>query len=290
MHFTSFNSPILYFRPSVVTIHDLTISFYPGRKMTGVHHRLGYNLTIKTAVKRAKKVIAVSANTKKDIIEALGVSDDSIEVVYNGINTHEYSSVSDQDAKKARERYDLKNPYFLYIGVWRDHKNMPRMLKAYAEALKKGLDVDMVIAGREDPVYREVRDTIVAENLQKRVRILGFVEDEQLAALYHDARAYVLPSLYEGFGLQILESMAAGIPVISSNVSSMPEIAGKEGALFFKPTSIESMTQAMIDINADDSLRKKLISYGKTRVQEFSWEKMGKETLAIYLQCLKKSQ
>jgi glycosyltransferase involved in cell wall biosynthesis len=115
MHFTSFNSPILYFRPSVVTIHDLTISFYPGRKMTGIHHRLGYNLTIKTATKRAKKVIAVSANTKKDIIEALGVRDDSIDVVYNGINTSEYSNATETDGKKVREKYDLKNPYYLYI-------------------------------------------------------------------------------------------------------------------------------------------------------------------------------
>lgn len=282
IHFTSFNSPILYFRPSIVTIHDLTISFYPGRKMTGFHHRLGYNLTIKTAVRRAKKVIAVSANTKKDIIEALGVRDDAIEVIYNGINAKDYQSASETDAKKVREKYDLKNPYFLYIGVWRDHKNMPRMLKAYAEALKGWLDVDMVIAGREDPVYREVRDTIVAENLQKRVRILGFVEEQDLIALYRDARAYILPSLYEGFGLQILESMAAGVPVISSNVSSMPEVAGKEWALFFKPISIESIKKAMLDIDRDEALRQKLIEFGKKRVLDFSWEKMGKETLAIY--------
>jgi glycosyltransferase involved in cell wall biosynthesis len=208
-------------------------------------------------------------------------------VVFNGINIKEYSRATETDAKRVREKYDLKNPYFLYIGVWRDHKNMPRMLKAYSQALQSGLEVDMVIAGREDPVYREVRDTIVAENLQKHVRILGFVDDDQLAALYRDARAYVLPSLYEGFGLQILESMAAGIPVISSNVSSMPEIAGKEGALFFHPTSIESIKKAMIEIDSDEELRKKLIEFGKKRVQDFSWEKMGKETLKIYKDCLK---
>ena len=123
-------------------------------------------------------------------------------------------------------------------------------------------------------MYREIRDTIVAENLQKRVRILGFVDDEYLPGLYHDARAYVLPSLYEGFGLQILESMAAGVPVISSNVSSMPEIAGKDGALFFNPMSVESIKKAMLEIDSNQELREKLISHGKNRVLDFSWEKM----------------
>lgn len=179
MHFTSFNSPIFYFRPSVLTIHDLTISFYPGRKMTGFHHRLAYNLTIKTAVKRAKKVIAVSKNTKKDIIEALATPDSKVDVVYNGVDTNTFRADYDHlEIKRVRDKFDLKNDYFLYTGVWRDHKNMVRMLKAYALALKEGLSVDLVIAGKEDPVYHEVRDTIIQESLQKHVRIVGFIEDE----------------------------------------------------------------------------------------------------------------
>ena len=212
--------------------------------------------------------------------------DDSIEVVFNGINIDEYSKKTESDVKKVKEKYSLKNPYFLYIGVWRDHKNMPRMLRAYSQALKEWLAVEMVIAWREDPVYREVRDTFVAENLQKHVRILGFVDDDQLSALYKGARAYVLPSLYEGFGLQILESMASKIPVISSNVSSMPEIAGKDGALFFNPTSIDSIKKAMLEIDSNEKLRNQLVENGKKRVQEFSWEKMWAETLKIYRDCL----
>lgn len=144
--------------------------------------------------------------------------------------------------------------------MWRDHKNMVRMLKSYALALKDGLDVDFAIAGKEDTVYREVRDTIIAENLQKNVKILGFVDEEVYGQLYAAARAYVLPSLYEGFGLQILEAMATGTPIISSNVSSMPEVAGPGGALFFNPTSLESMKKAMIEIDANEELRKQLVT------------------------------
>ena len=185
MHFTSFNSPILYFRPSIVTIHDLTISFYPGRKMTSFHHRFAYNLTIKSAVRKAKRIIAVSANTKKDIVESLGISDQKIDVIYNGIDNAIFRSDYDPIAvKNAREKWNLKTDYLLYTGVWRDHKNMVRMLKAYAQTLKEGLQLDFVIAGKEDPVYREVRDTIIAENLQKHVHILGFVEDDVYGLLY----------------------------------------------------------------------------------------------------------
>ncbi len=291
MHFTNFNSPIFYFRPSVVTIHDTTISFYPGKKMISAHHRFAYNITLQSAVKKAKHIFAMSENTKKDVVEITKINEDRIQVVYLWADTKTFrSDYSEAELQKVRDKFDLKKPFYLYTGVWRDHKNMVRMLKSYALALKDGLDVDFAIAGKEDTVYREVRDTIIAENLQKNVKILGFVDEEVYGQLYAAARAYVLPSLYEGFGLQILEAMATGTPIISSNVSSMPEVAGPGGALFFNPTSLESMKKAMIEIDANEELRKQLVTTWFARVKEFSWDKMGAEVHKAYLRVLSKNQ
>ncbi|MDD3120697.1 MAG: glycosyltransferase family 1 protein, partial [Candidatus Gracilibacteria bacterium] len=248
-----------------------------------MHHRIAYNLVIKSITRRAKKIIAISKNTKKDIIEILNIKESAIEVIYNGISLEDFYKVEDE-----REIINLKNnlkinrEYFLYTGVWREHKNLSRLVSAFAEAVKAGIDVDLVIAGKEDLTYHEVRDAIVENNLQSRVHLVGFVAGKELRTLYSGALAYVFPSLYEGFGLPILEAMASEIPVICSNNSSCPEIAGEGNALFFNPTSLESIKNAMLEITKNEKLRNELVRRGKERVKDFSWDKMGKEVLEIY--------
>ena len=282
MHFTHFNAPLLYLRPSVVTIHDLTLSFYPWKKMTRPHHRLAYNITIKSITKRAVKVIAVSKHTKKDIIEILNIPEDKIEVIYEGLNKNDFFTASHDEIEKLKLKNDFKKDYIFYVWVLREHKNLLKMIKAYNELLKEWkIDLDLVIAGKED-VYFEIRNTIINEWLQKRVHLLWFVSDEELNVLYSWARAFIYPSLYEWFGLPILESMAHKVPLACSNFSCLPEIAWPDWAIFFNPLSIESIKKALLEVITDEELRKRLIENWLKRVWDFSWEKMWSEILALY--------
>ena len=281
MHFTHFNAPLFYFRPSIVTIHDLTLSFYPGKKMTKHHHRLAYNLTIKNITKRAVKIIAVSAHTKKDIIEILNVPEEKIEVVYEWINKSDFFEASPEEIEKLKLNFNLKKDYIFYVWVLREHKNLLRLIKAYSELLKEWEDIDLVIAWKED-VYLEVRNTIINEKLQKNVHLLGFVSEYDLNVLYSGARAMVYPSLYEGFWLPVLEAMAHSVPVACSNISSLPEIAGENGVVLFNPLSIESIKKWIKEVINNKTLRKKLVENWLKRIKDFSWEKMWEQILNIY--------
>ncbi|EKD66217.1 MAG: glycosyl transferase, group 1 [uncultured bacterium (gcode 4)] len=281
MHFTHFNAPLFYFRPSIVTIHDLTLSFYPGKKMTKHHHRLAYNLTIKNITKRAVKIIAVSAHTKKDIIEILNVPEEKIEVVYEWINKSDFFEASADEIEKLKLNFNLKKDYIFYVGVLREHKNLLRLIKAYSELLKEWEDIDLVIAWKED-VYLEVRNTIINEKLQKNVHLLGFVSEYDLNVLYSGARAMIYPSLYEGFWLPVLEAMAHSVPVACSNISSLPEIAGENWAVLFNPLSIESIKSGIKEVINNKTLRKRLIENWLKRINDFSWEKMWEQILNLY--------
>lgn len=210
MHFTHFNAPIAYRGRTVVTIHDLTLTFYPGRKMTSSVHRLAYETTIRSVVRRAKKIFAVSAHTRKDLVEILDVPEDRIAVIHNGIDRERFEKEVPEDRiAQVKKKLGIDRKYFLYTGVFREHKNLVRLVEAFAPIALKYHDVDLVLAGKEDPEYKDVRDAIVRLGIGGRVRLPGFVEDEDIVPLYRGAEAYVFPSLYEGFGLPVIEAMAA---------------------------------------------------------------------------------
>lgn len=286
MHFTHFNAPIFYRRPFVMTIHDLTLSYFPGKKMTSVLHRLAYQLTIRTNTHKAKHIIAVSKNTKKDLTKLLKINPEKITVTYEG--TDPKFQVIDcrnklQFISTVEEKYGLNNPFLLYTGVWRDHKNVVGLIKAYAKLLNgKKFEGDLVITGRKDGTYNEVIEAVKNLQIENKVKFVGLVPEEDLIALYNLASIYVFPSFYEGFGLPPLEAMACGTPVCASNTSCIPEICGKENAVFFDPYDIENMTEKIGKLYNDNQLQKKLIQNGFKRIQDFSWEKMARETLGVY--------
>jgi glycosyltransferase involved in cell wall biosynthesis len=288
MHFTHFNRPIFYNRPSVVTIHDLTLSYYPGKKKRSILHRLAYQLTLNASVKKAKRIITISKNSKNDLKKLLNVNEDKIRVVYQGVGS-EFRQI--EDANKIAgdlEKYSIKKPFLLYTGVWRSHKNVPNLIKAFAE-MKKNFDLpelSLVITGKEDPHYPEVKETVKALNLEKNVIFTGLVSESELVSLYNAAEIYVFPSLYEGFGLPPLEAMACGTPVAASDVSSIPEICGKGNAVFFDPQNFEDMALKIYALYSNKNLQRKLIEKGLNHVQEFSWDEMAKKTLSIYKECL----
>ncbi len=282
MHFTHFNAPIFYNRPFVVTIHDLTLSFFPGKKMNHPIYRLAYHLVIRTVTRKAKKIIAVSKNTKKDLVESLKIDPKKIEVIYNGVS-EKFGETKPIETSELKKKYGIKKPFFLYTGVWRDHKNIVGLIKAF-KALddKVGNKYELVITGSNNATYHEVPDTIKKLNLSSKVHLVGLVPEEDLYALYISALAYVFPSFYEGFGLPPLEAMQCGTPTVVSNVSAIPEVCGEGNALFFDPYDLSDMQAKMEQIASDKALRNKLIERGYKRVKYFDWEEMSKAILKTY--------
>ncbi len=284
VHFPHFNIPVLYSKPYIVTIHDLTLSMFPGQKMTRWYHRVGYNLTIKNAVKRAKKIIAVSENTKKDLMKLLAVPEEKITVIYNGVTPEfkvhpEYKSAT-------------HSPFLLYAGVWRSHKNLPRLISAFhlIKNNKSALlefpelkDLQLIITGKPDPHYPEVERTIHFLGLEKSVKLLGLVPEKELVKLYNQAKIFVFPSLYEGFGLPPLEAMSCGTPVAAANSSSIPEICGTDNAVFFDPHKVDSIAETILSLYKNPDAQEKLIKNGLAHSSKFSWEKSAAATWKLII-------
>lgn len=284
MHFCHFNAPIFYNRPYIVTIHDLTLSFFPGKKFNSFWRRFAYKLVLKTVIKKAKKIIAVSKHTKNDLKKMFNIPEERILVIYNGVNP-EFSEKSATSKPDLMKKLGLQKPFFLYTGVWRDHKNIVGMIKAFAEMNKDlGGQYNLVITGRHNPSYKEIPDIVKKMNLEEDVHLVGLVSEDDLRALYQHALAYVFPSFYEGFGLPPLEAMQCGTPVAASNKSATPEICGEGNALFFDPYNIDDMKEKMRIIATDASVRQNLVNKGFERVKEFSWGKMASSVLNIYNQ------
>lgn len=287
MHFTHFNAPILYKHPSIVTIHDLTLSFYPGKKMTSPFHRIAYKKTIHSAVKNAQKTIAVSRNTKKDIEDILKTDPKKILVIYEAV--HEaFRPIEDDTYKmKLKEKFNIETPFILYTGVWRTHKNLPNLIRAFAILKKEyGYPGKLVITGKHDPVYAQdifqMPETVA---LDDQIIFTGMVDELELIALYNAAQVYAFPSLYEGFGLPPLEAMQCGTPVAASNRSCIPEVCG-DNALFFDPKDPRDIADKIYTITSENAVRERLINNGLAHVKNFSWEKMAQQTLQLYNEIL----
>ena len=288
MHFTHFNAPIFYKRPFVVTIHDLTLSFFPGKKMNGIFQRMAYHKVLKSVTSKAQKIIAVSNHTKKDLMETLNVPKEKIAVVYNGVST-KFGGVEPTPRQDLFKTLGLSRPYFLYTGVWRDHKNLVGLIRAFAAFNEEaGKQYELVITGPHNPTYHEVPDTVKELDVEGAVHLVGLVSEENIYSLYLNALAYVFPSFYEGFGLPPLEAMQCGTPVLASKVSAIPEVCGEGNALYFDPYDIKDIKAKMQDFIKDPTLRQKLIDRGKEHVKSFSWSKMTDEVLSIYNLVVKK--
>lgn len=283
MHFTHFNAPLLYRGVSVVTIHDLTLSFFPGKKMTSWWRRQAYHAVLGSVVRRSRRVVAVSENTQRDLVRLFNVPSAKVEVIYEGVG----EEFTEGPSGGVRDRYGILDDFFLYTGVWRSHKNVTGLLAAFARLCAlPSFTGQLVLTGKEDPFYPEVKSAIRELRLDSRVILAGLVPEEDLVALYREARVFVMPSFYEGFGLPPLEAMACGTPVVCSNTSSLPEVCGG-AALFFNPYSVDDMTGAMRRLWEDEALRQTLVLKGRERVAAFSWNMMAKATLAIYNAILK---
>lgn len=282
MHFTHFNLPIFYSRPYVVTVHDLTPSFFPGKKMNRPWHKWAYQLVLRSLSKKARRLIAVSHHTKKDIIKMLSVPTDKINVIHNGVSS-DFLEAPKTPKADLMKKLGLQKPFFLYTGVWRDHKNLVGMIKAFSQFNQKiGDQYELVITGRHNPTYHEIPDTISDLNLKKSVHLVGMVSELDLRGLYQSAFAYVFPSFYEGFGLPPLEAMQCNTPVLASSCASIPEICGEGNALYFDAYSVEDMADKMTLMAKDASLRQRLVDQGADWVKRFDWKRSVGHVLDLY--------
>ncbi|MBI4037010.1 glycosyltransferase family 4 protein [Candidatus Daviesbacteria bacterium] len=293
---------------TVLTIHDLGAEYLP--KMHQLKQRLYLKFMTNYQIKSATKLIAVSNSTKNDLISQVGVNGKKISVVYEGYDQDLFKPVKSDRLNSIVKQYDLKpKNYFLFVGTIQPRKNLARLILAYEQFLRRGgaeegsrrlaripsevegedgrrdtgatgprRDPHLVLVGNKGWSSEEIYQLPKKLGIGNQVKFLGFVPDQDLPALYSGAQAFLFPSLYEGFGLPVLEAFACGTPVLTSNTSSLPEVAGK-AAILVNPTSVEEISKGIAKLTTNHQLTK----LGFEQIKKFSWEKAARETLDILM-------
>ncbi|MBL4606781.1 MAG: glycosyltransferase family 4 protein [Pseudomonadales bacterium] len=264
----------------VVTIHDLVWK-YAGETMRPLS-RIRERYQMPLAVQMADLVFADSHATKTSIIESFPLSKNKINVVHLGV-THFDSNPS----KELLRPLNIKRPYFLFVGTLEPRKNLERLLAAFSQLPSHSRkNIDLVIAGGAGWGKVDIENKVKELKLSSHVHLLGYVSDQTLNALYKHSKFLVMPSLYEGFGLPLVEAMAHGVPVLSSNNSSMPEVAGEAGFLV-DPLDVNSIAHGLTEMINNDSLRNNLAAKAKLNVQRFNWDKSAQQFITALKETIK---
>jgi glycosyltransferase involved in cell wall biosynthesis len=280
VHFPAAQQPLLYQKAVVTTIQDLTTLRFPNPAKNKYVFRIKqwvYKWVVLIAVKKSRAIITISEFVKEDVAKFANANSRKFTV------THE---AGDSVDAKPEALPELEGKQFImYLGRPTPHKNLSRLIAAFALLKEQHPDLMLVLAGKKDSNYRRHARDVKNQGIEDVV-FTDYVTDGQLRWLYEHCAAYVFPSLSEGFGLPGLEAMANGAPVVSSNATSLPEIHG-DAALYFDPLQVEDMARAIDEVLSKPQLREKLIAAGKAQVTKFSWKRMAEQTLAVYKQALK---
>jgi len=280
--------------PKVTTIHDLIIYKYPERfERRGGHDIVAnFERKLKWVKKESALIISVSESTKQDIVDILKISPRKIRVIHEAPGEAYQKRVSTARVKQIKEKYQIKTDYVLMVGTREPRKNLERAIEAFNLVVSDQWSVTrnqssvtahqspltLVIAGKFGWGKELMTEDSRQKTVDSNIKLLGYVAEEDLPGLYAGAQVFVYPSLYEGFGLPILEAMASGCPVVTSNISSMPEVAG-DAAILVNPGKTEEIARG---IQKALENKEELIKKGRARAQEFSWEKTAQETLKVY--------
>jgi len=295
MHFPHFNVPIFCPVRFVLTIHDLILINFPTVRATTLGplaykiKNLGYRAVINIAVRRAKKIIAVSEFTKNDLIKHFRIRSDKIVVTYEGVarlDKGREGVINPADDQKILSAKFITKPYLLYIGNAYPHKNLEGLIRIFKKLLDREAEVQLVLVGKEDYFYERLKKLagnlgLWQANSPTPVIFAGFAPDAELRVFFRNGLAYVFPSFYEGFGLPPLEAMANGLPVVSSDKTSLPEILGN-AALYFNPDEEEDVLKKLEGIVSNEHLRGQLRVAGYEQVKKYSWKNCAQMTLEIY--------
>jgi glycosyltransferase involved in cell wall biosynthesis len=283
--------PLFMCKPYVVTIHDLSsLLFEKSRSWKNSLRQYRF----RRGLLRADQVIAVSAATRRDVENLMGVPPERIRLVYSAPSPEfsGHSRAADQETEEAEqerilERYQIHYPFLLYAGAIRPQKNIPRLVEAFAIARASLTshpqyhDLRLIIVGDEISRYPSVRQAVMQSRVEDSVRFLGFVPLDTMRVFYSTAEAFVFPSLYEGFGLPPLEAMASGTAVITSSMSSLPEVVG-DAAMLVNPENVFDIARGIKEVLLNQALREQLIEAGNIHAAKYSWKNTAQQVLEIY--------
>jgi len=268
---------------TVVTIHDLVSFLFP--ETVPRKYSLYMRLMTRVAARSADRIIAVSGATKVDLQRTLGIPDDKIAVIHEAV-APEFGVAPEPSAVGAVvRRYGIRRPYCLFVGNLEPRKNLNRLIEAFALLKARGSQGSgshqLVLAGTRAWLYSGIFRAVEAHGLASEVVFTGYVAPGDLPALYAGAACFVFPSVYEGFGLPVLEAMSAGTPVVASRAGAIPEVAG-DAALLVDAGRAPEIAEAIEAVLGDAALRARLVARGRARAQTFTWEAVARQTLAIY--------
>ncbi|MEI6532975.1 MAG: glycosyltransferase family 1 protein [Candidatus Roizmanbacteria bacterium] len=267
--------------PTVVTIHDLAYFLYPEEFLKKDLYQL--REWTRYSVDQSTHLIAVSKTTKKDLIRYYNIQENKISIVYNGFEKQIKEDNATID-KHILNKWNIRqNEYILFVSTIQPRKNLINLLKAYSELKKQSVSYNLVIVGKKGWLYKQIFEDVKTLNLEEHVIFTDYVSDDELVELYKHALCLVFPSLYEGFGIPILEAMSWRCPVITSFASSLPEVGG-DACLYIDPENPQDISEKISHLIDNNSLRNKLIEKGLERTKNFSWEKCAQETLEVLQQ------
>jgi glycosyltransferase involved in cell wall biosynthesis len=272
--------PVLPSVRTVLTVHDLSFVRVPESASPSLKRYL--DLVVPRSVQQATYILADSQATANDLVNLYGVSSTKISVLLSGVSDQFSQPINDVALVTTRKKYGLENiSYIFTVGTVQPRKNYIRLIQSLVQLRAKGFDIHLAIAGGkgwlDNPIYAAITDM----HMEDFVHFIGFVADHDLPALYKSAVCLAFPSLYEGFGLPVLEAMATGVPVLTSNISSLPEVAG-DAAITVDPYDVDAITDGLERLIVDPDLRNTLIQKGLARAKEFTWEKSARQLLGIY--------
>lgn len=265
----------------VLTIHDLAIKKL--KTVGSFKNTIIQMLFLKKSIKNADKIIAISEATKKDIIEIFNIKPEKIQTIYNGTNINNEYKVTEKEEQEIKEKFKIENtPYIFFISTIEPRKNIPTLIKAYNYVREKGTNLKLIIAGGLGWKYENVLKEIENSKYKEDINLPGYISKEEKQYLLKNTKALVYPSLYEGFGLPILEAMANEAVVITSNVSSLPEVGGNVAYYYEDVLDYKLLGEKILEvINIKTEEKEERIKQGLEQVKKFTWEKCAKETLDI---------
>ena len=270
-----------------ITFHDLSFEYYPELFSTRKRYWQYFLMNIKKEAKRADKLIVVSKSTKEDIMGLYGIPENKIRLIYSGINSKfRKIKIKDEDKLNLNKKYCLPEKFILYFGTLEPRKNLIGLIKAYEIFrlnYKSASDYKLVIAGAPGWLYQKIYKTAKKSIFSNDIIFTGYIEEKDKLYLYNLASLFVYPSFFEGFGFPPLEAMACGIPVITSNISSLPEVVGDAG-IIIDPYNLNDLAFAIKETIYDINLRNYLISRGFEQVNKFSWERCAEKTMNFLLE------
>lgn len=286
LHQPCFSAPLFYSGKVIVTCHDLISVFFP--ENLPLASRLFYSRWMPYCYRKATLIIADSEHTKKDLMSLLGIPEEKIRVVHLAVSSDFKPVKNPVRLARVRAKYKTTKKYLLHVGTLEPRKNLEFLVRAFALAVREGIEENLVITGKKGWYYDGLFQLVEKLNLSKRVIFTGYVEEKDLPALYSGATAFLFPSLYEGFGLPPLEAMASGVPIISSSTSSLPEVIGRAGILL-PPKDEMVWAKNILKIIKDKGLANTLKALGIRQAKQFTWENTARKTVEVYNEALVKN-